>query len=56
MFLMQINKKHETVGSEIGKWIGEYPSFTMLIGIVISLVFVWMFTKVAKQIRTFDKD
>ena len=56
MFLVQINKKHETVGSEIGKWIGENPTFTMLIGIVISVVFVWMFTKFAKQIRTFDKD
>lgn len=58
MFLIQDIETSEaySAGYKIGKWIGQNPMLSVFIGIVISVVFVWIFTKIAKQIRTFDKD
>ncbi len=57
MFLIQDIKNTESskVGYEIGKWIYHNPVLSILIGVVISVGFVWLLTKVVKQIRTFGE-
>ena len=57
MFLIQDIKDSESykVGYELGKWIYHNPILSMLIGVVISIGFVWLLTKVVKQIRTFGE-
>ena len=42
-------------GYEVGKWIAQHPTLSVLIGILLSVGFVWIFTKIVKQIRTFGK-
>lgn len=57
MFLFQEVKgdKSYQFGYEVGKWIHHNPMLVILLGIVISLGFVWLLTKVVKQIRTFGE-
>lgn len=57
MFLIQDVKstKSYEMGYEIGKWIYHNPILSVLLGIVVSLGFVWLLTKVVKQIRTFGE-
>jgi len=57
MFLQQDIKNTEAykTGFEVGKWIYHHPILAVLIGIVISVGFVWLLTKVVKQIRTFGE-
>ncbi|WP_299000958.1 hypothetical protein [uncultured Tenacibaculum sp.] len=42
-------------GYEVGKWVAQNPILTLLIGVVVSVGFVWILTKVVKQIRTFGE-
>ncbi len=57
MFLIQNMEgtKGYKIGYELGKWIYHHPILSVLIGIVISVGFVWLLTKVVKQIRTFGE-
>lgn len=49
------NIQNKTQGQEVAKWILENPAVFLLLGIVISVVFVLILTKMTKQIRTFGK-
>ena len=57
MFLFQEIKESKSYqfGYEVGKWVYHNPMLAILLGIVISLGFVWLLTKVVKQIRTFGE-
>ncbi|MCF2874731.1 MULTISPECIES: hypothetical protein [Tenacibaculum] len=57
MFLFQEVKESKSYqfGYEVGKWVYHNPMLAILLGIVISLGFVWLLTKVVKQIRTFGE-
>lgn len=61
MFLLQDNNSSETyatgykMGYEVGKWMAQNPTLTLLIGVVFAVGFVWILTKVVKQIRTFGE-
>ena len=57
MFLVQEMKDSTAykAGYEVGKWIYHHPVLAVLIGILISVGFVWLLTKVVKQIRTFGE-
>ena len=57
MFLFQEikNIQNKTAGQEIARWILENPVVFLLLGVLISVGFVWILTKVVKQIRTFDQ-
>ncbi len=57
MFLIQEMKDTSAykAGYEVGKWIYHNPILSVVLGIVISLAFVWLLTKVVKQIRTFGE-
>ncbi len=57
MFLIQDMKDSSAykTGYEVGKWIYHHPVLSILIGIIISVAFVWLLTKVVKQIRTFGE-
>ncbi len=61
MFLVQEEKGSSAynagyeVGYEVGKWVAQNPILTLLIGVVVSVGFVWILTKVVKQIRTFGE-
>ncbi|MBE7651824.1 hypothetical protein [Tenacibaculum finnmarkense] len=57
MFLFQEikNIQNKTAGQEIARWILENQIVFLLVGVLLSVGFVWILTKVAKQIRTFGK-
>ncbi|WP_215099667.1 hypothetical protein [Tenacibaculum dicentrarchi] len=57
MFLFQEikNSQNKTTGQEIARWILDNQIVFLLVGVLFSVVFVWILTKVAKQIRTFGK-
>ncbi len=57
MFLFQEikNSQNKTTGQEIARWILDNQIVFLLVGVLFSVGFVWILTKVAKQIRTFGK-
>lgn len=57
MFLIQEKNTSSAykAGYEVGQWIAHNPIVAVLLGVVISVGFVWLFTKVVKQIRTFGE-
>ncbi|GFD78673.1 MULTISPECIES: hypothetical protein [Tenacibaculum] len=57
MFVIQ-NGKSTTAykaGYEVGQWIAHNPMLAVFTGAVVSVGFVWILTKVVKQIRTFGE-
>ncbi|WGH74832.1 hypothetical protein P8625_12185 [Tenacibaculum tangerinum] len=57
MFLIQDEKSSTAykAGYEIGQWIAHNPILAILLGVVLSIGFVWIITKIVKQIRTFGE-
>ncbi|WBX76760.1 hypothetical protein PG911_00440 [Tenacibaculum ovolyticum] len=57
MFLIQDIKETQSykAGYEVGKLIYHNPTLSILIGVVLSVGFVWLLTKIVKQIRTFGE-
>ncbi|WP_435253894.1 hypothetical protein [Tenacibaculum sp. A30] len=61
MFLIQEEKGSAAynagyeIGYEVGQWIAQNPLLAVFIGAVVSVGFVWILTKVVKQIRTFGE-
>ncbi|WP_233883083.1 hypothetical protein [Tenacibaculum piscium] len=60
LFLFQetkniLNTKNPKPGQEIARWLYEHPAVFLGIGVLISVGFVWIVTKIAKQIRTFGE-
>ncbi|WP_440120384.1 hypothetical protein [Tenacibaculum sp. Ill] len=57
MFLIQEEKSSTAykAGYEVGQWIAHNPILAVFIGAVVSVGFVWILTKVVKQIRTFGE-
>ncbi len=57
MFLIQDIKDTQSykAGYEVGKWIYHNSTLSILIGVVLSVGFVWLLTKIVKQIRTFGE-
>ncbi len=43
------------IGYELGGWMYHNPIVSIAVGVVISIGFVWLLTKIAKQIRTFGE-
>jgi len=57
MFLIQ-NENSSTaykMGYEVGQWVAHNPMLAVLLGVLVSIGFVWILTKVVKQIRTFGE-
>lgn len=57
MFLIQEEKSSTAykAGYEVGQWIAQNPLLAVFTGAVVSVGFVWILTKVVKQIRTFGE-
>ncbi len=61
MFLLQENNSSSAykagyeIGYEVGQWVAQNPVLTLLIGVVVAVGFVWIVTKIVKQIRTFGE-
>jgi hypothetical protein len=57
MFLIQDIQDTQSfkAGYEVGKWIYHNSILSIVIGVVLSVGFVWLLTKVVKQIRTFGE-
>ncbi|MCD8404019.1 hypothetical protein LNI88_04500 [Tenacibaculum dicentrarchi] len=61
MFLLQVientknNTQNNSLGKEIAQWVFENPIILLVSGVVVSVGFVWILTKVTKQIRTFGE-
>ncbi|MBE7659373.1 hypothetical protein [Tenacibaculum finnmarkense] len=61
MFLLQAientknNTQNNSLGKEIAQWVFENPIILLVSGVVVSVGFVWILTKVTKQIRTFGE-
>ncbi|MDO6674044.1 hypothetical protein MK851_01880 [Tenacibaculum sp. 1B UA] len=57
MFLIQDEKSSTAykAGYEIGQWIAHNSFLAVLLGVVVSVGFVWILTKVVKQIRNFGE-
>ncbi|TDQ28738.1 hypothetical protein [Tenacibaculum caenipelagi] len=57
MFLFQDVKNTITykTGYVVGQWIAHNPILAVLTGAVFSVGFVWVLTKVVKQIRIFGE-
>ncbi|REH56381.1 hypothetical protein C7448_101419 [Tenacibaculum gallaicum] len=57
MFLIEEEKSSTAykVGYEIGQRIAHNSFLAVLLGVVVSVGFVWILTKVVKQIRNFGE-